>query len=291
MSIEDRNSYPPRHKSVSEVPVSIETPKSLQAVGNKSIEFFTKSFTVIGKENLDEVQAVRERTPNSKFVIATSHLSNLDVPAAIKAFGKEFNLQISATSQNFGLTHQEAMFRIAGKDNFTPLTHTKKTSTNESRGVFDPKDFTDLVLKTENGKTPWIAAHEFSVSGEMQRAKIGSIYLAQKTDSYILPAALEMKGGASMSLEKPTDVIRGAFNKAEAVYHIGKPFKPEPIDVSIIENVIEKRKQGVKPTPEEREQFSTAVALLRQQAEKLGEIIASLLPEEMRGVYKTENAD
>lgn len=287
MSLERKKTFRPTPESKAQEPHSHSTSKELQLIGNKSIEFFTKRFTIDGEENIDEVKALQSKNPESRFIIASSHLSNLDVPAAIKAIGNTFNLQISATSQNFGLTQQEIMFRLGGKENFSPLTHTKKTSTEASRGVFNPEDFSDLIKKTQEGKSVWIAAHEFTVEEKMQRAKIGSVYLAQKTGAYVLPTALELQGGASVSLEKPTDVVKGAFKKANAIYHVGKLIKLEPIDVSVIDHVFEKRKRSEDISIEERKKFSATITLLRQQAQQLSVTIASLLPENMRGVYET----
>ncbi|MDB4992205.1 MAG: hypothetical protein JWL75_450 [Parcubacteria group bacterium] len=266
----------------------IHTEKSMLQAADKGINLLSSNFEIEGENNIKEAVRLRTEDPNRRFMIASSHISNLDAPAAIKAFGNDFDLLISASSQNF--TGANAfLFRIAGKDNFTPLTI--KGPKGKPSGVFNPEDFAPIVTQSAEGKTPWIAAHTFTESGEMQEAKIGSIYLAQKTGSYVIPAALEMRGGGSVSMEGVYEMTKGALNKGEAIYHIGVPYKPEPIDVSIIDKVMRAREQGESVSSEDRKLFSEVLGALRSQAEELGTTIAQLLPEDMRGVYGNEDEE
>ncbi|MEK7574721.1 MAG: hypothetical protein AAB511_00625 [Patescibacteria group bacterium] len=262
------------------------TPESLRKGADKIIDMFSKNFTVAGVENLEMIRRMQLEQPDNRFVITASHLSNLDGPAAIKAFGEDLDLQMAVSSQLFGFTPQELLFRAGGKENFTGVEHKKiKGGHGETRGAFNPNDFIALAEKSSQGKTPWIAISGLSMSGEMLKAKIGPAYLAQKTHSYIIPSALEMKGGGSISVEGLGEMAKAVTKKAEAIYHVGTPIKLEPVDVKIIEDVLAKRKRREKPTKEELAEFSRVVEVLRVQTEQIAKAVSTLLPEKMRGKY------
>lgn len=97
------------------------TPERLQKGAEKVIEYFCKDFTVSGEENLKEIE--EGKVKGNKFVIASSHFSNLDGPAAVKVFGKKLNLQITVDSRHFNLPAQRTMYQYAGQENFSPLDY------------------------------------------------------------------------------------------------------------------------------------------------------------------------
>ncbi|HYV33563.1 MAG TPA: hypothetical protein VE973_01830 [Candidatus Limnocylindria bacterium] len=257
-----------------------QTSEGLRKSSERILKLLSKDFKVEGQENLQEIREIRQQQPDSKFVITSSHISNLDAPAAVKVFGEDLDMQIAVSSRHFGITPQELMYRAIGKENFTAVQN-RKSKSGET-GVFNPDNFTELAQQMEQGKTPWIAAHPFTKSEEMQKVKIGAVYLAQKTKSYLIPAALELRGGGSISMEGPIEILKGALKKPEAIYHIGKPVKLEPVDVSIIDTVLSKRREGEKVTPQESEQFSATIQILRDQAAHIEQTIAQMLPESMR---------
>ncbi|MFI5107282.1 MAG: hypothetical protein ACHP78_00385 [Terriglobales bacterium] len=265
------------------------TPETLRNGVEKIVTFLCKDFSVEGKDNVEEIRRIQEEDANNKFIVTSSHISNLDAPAAIKALGNDLDFQLAVSSTHFGLTPQELMYRMAGKENFTGLDY-RKNKRGSADGAFNPDNFDELAEKMEAGKTPWIAIHPFTASGKMQKARIGPVYLAQKTGSYLVPSALEIKNGGSVSFEGLSELTKAAVKKAEAVFHVGQPIKLEPIDIRIIEEVLQKRQRGEKPTTEELKRFSETTTLLKKQADDVAEIISRMLPERMRGAYGEEAA-
>ncbi|HSR89282.1 MAG TPA: hypothetical protein VLK22_02675 [Candidatus Udaeobacter sp.] len=261
-----------------------ETPTKFRERVKKIVDFFCRNFQVEGKE---EVKQELKENPNAKFVIATSHFSNLDAPATVEALGDILDIQVTAESVHFKRTAaQNLLFKLAGKENFTPLSYEKGKGGNK-HGVFNPADFAGLEEGIEKGKTPWIAVHPWTKEEEMRKAGIGAIYLAHKSGAMIIPAALEYNGG-SVNLEGPWELAKAVAGrkKAEGTYHVGKPIKLLPLDVSIIATVMNKRKQGEVVTADEVKEFSRVSRRLKEDADTVAAAIGTMLPAERRGPYQ-----
>lgn len=260
-----------------------KTPEGLQKGMEKVVKVFCKEFSVEGKENIERTL---KENPNAKFVLAASHFSNLDAPAAVAALGDILDIQITAESVLFeGAAPQRLLFKLAGKENFAPLSYEK--GKRGKHGVFNPDDFSGLGQNVEKGKTPWIAIHPFTKEEEMQSARIGAVYLAHKSGAMVIPAALEYEGG-SISLEGGWELAKAVAGrkKGKGKYHVGNPIKLLPLDVSIIENVMHKRGNGEKVTNEERVEFSRVYKRLKEDANTVAGKIGTMLPPERRGPYQ-----
>jgi len=255
------------------------TPKHLRLYGDKVVDLFCKVFNV---EGLAGIQENKKEDPNKKYIITAAHLNNLDVPAALKVFGPEFNIQITGESvllEKMKYLGHRMMINLAGRENFTPLSY--KEDKEGKHGSFDPENFTELEEKMEDGKTPWIAAHPFSLNGKMKKVSLGPVYLAAKTKAELIPTALDISGG-SVTLEGAAESAKTLVNKSEAIYRIGKPFAVADIDVSIIDRVLGKRKRGESIDRAELAEFNIVHKQLREQADLLGEQLELLLPTEKR---------
>jgi len=240
------------------------------------VRLFCKEFVVYGKDRLENFQ---EQNPDSKFIIISSHNSNLDAPAAVKALGDRVDIQITAESGHFRDLPRRFLFAMAGgKEKFSPLDYKKEgiLSRKNRHGVFNPKNFEELSEKMQRGKTPWMAISPRTDKEITQSPKIGAVYLAHKTGAIIIPTALSLEGGGSANL-KGLGIVKGLAKKGNAAYHIGEPINLPPIDVSIIESVFEKRSRGEKVSREEIGAFRGVHKLMKEQAGQVAEIIAAML--------------
>ncbi len=261
----------------------------LRSLGDLLVNQFCKEFKVKGKE---DIKTEIEKHPENKYIIASSHFSNLDAPAAIKSLGDIFDMQITAESSSFRRFAPQRMFlfRTGGEENFISLDY-HKTNKGKS-GVFNPKNFETIFERIKIGKTPWIAIHAFNEDGEMKEPKIGAIYLAQKTGTKIIPTALEIVGN-SISLEGLVNIAKGILGKAngKAIFHIGQPITLEKIaKINIIEEVFCKRSEGKKITQKERDDFREVLKQLREQANLVGQKIADLLPDNQKGFFRNKES-
>ncbi len=268
---------------MAEQPKKRESPEKFRNWMGKAIDMFCKEFSVQGKE---ELKAVLKANPDAKYVLAASHFSNLDAPAAVEALGDMLDMQITAESVLFeGLTPQRALFAAVGKDRFSPLSYEK--AKHGKHGVFDPEDFNNVAQKVEEGRTPWIAIHPFTTTEKMLDARIGPVYLAHKTGAKIIPGAFEYEGG-SVSLEGAGELFK-AFKerkKGKGTYHVGTPIELLPLDVSIIEIVMNKRANKEKVSSEEKAEFLRVTKRLREDANTVAAKIGTMLPPERRGPYQ-----
>lgn len=251
---------------------------------DKLVKFFCHDFSTEGTDKLFEY---KKNHPDTKFVIMASHTNNLDAPAAVKALGGNFDMLLTGESlllKKLKYLPQRIMINLMGKENFFPLDYVSEKG--KKHGSFNPENFQGLNEKIAAGKTPWIASHAFSREGQMKKANIGPVYLAQKSGASIVPCGLEIHGGSD-SMGGIKEQTKGLVERSETVakFHAGEPIKLSPVDIGIIETVFEKRKNGEKVSGEEKIQFSNTVAALRLQAEGLNSVIAGMLPEKQRGVY------
>jgi len=254
-----------------------KTPLRLRLALEAQIRLLSKNFEIIGEENLAVIRDILEKEPDAKFIIAPSHFSDLDVSAAGKAFGNDLDLQITTESL---LPEQHKI--IPGKENFTSLDF--KEDDNSKRGVFNPENFIAIKEKMNEGKTPWFAIHEFSRETQMEQAKIGAVYLAELTNAYVIPSALEIKG-KNFKLDENGSALGQLKNRLDLSYHIGKPFRLEKFDVSPIASILKKRERGEKLEPGELALAREVHKKLKQQAERVAFSVSAMLPEEQRGEY------
>jgi hypothetical protein len=262
-----------------------KTPRQLKLFGEKSIDLYLKNFSISGNENIEKVKEIKENNPEEKFIISASHLHNLDAPAVLKVFSNIFNIQLTEESvllKKLKYLQPNILITLGNRQNFTPLDYKEKDK--NKHGVFNPENFIELEEKMEEGKTPWIAAHPFSLDGKMKKSSIGPVYLASKTGASIIPTALEITGG-SVNQEGVKENIKALKNRGDGIYHIGSPIKLPSIDVSIIDEVLRKKSQNNEITEEKLLKFAETHKQLREQADVLASHISLLLPEEKRGYY------
>ena len=276
-----------------------KTPSRLIKYGELIINNFCKNYEVDG---FDGLKNFKDEHKEDKFIITGSHMNNLDVPAALKTLGPEFNLQVTGNelfmkrgkylAQNIGVNtlFYDRFTTLGQKDETKTIENTegeKKKVTIES-GVFRPENFTELDKQMEKGRTPWMAAHSFSEEGKMRQVDNGALVEAYRQNAWVIPTALELTSG-SKNLQGIKEITKN-LKDSGAIYHIGQPYKPRALpigyDINILTDVINKRKAGEEISQEEFENFKFVNHFLSEQTEKLGEIISAMLPEEQRGFYQ-----
>lgn len=259
------------------------TGDKLRKLADRAINLLTSSFEVTGEENLAGIRDERGRHPEQPWLIAASHLSNLDAPAAVKALGQDFRIRIMAESMHYDMLGQKMLMKMAGPESFAPVSY--RQGLKRRVGVFDPENFNEIAGIMAAGETPWLAVHPFTDQGEMLSARIGSVYLANKTGARILPVALELRG-ASVSMEGGGELLKALVGKTDAIFHIGEPLSFDGADVGIIEQVLKNRKDGAVITTAQRLAVRAVHEKLSEQAGVVANNIAAMLPEEQRGPYR-----
>ena len=102
-----------------------------------AIRLQVKDIEVIGIETLEKIPT------GSKIIIATTHLTDLDVPLATYALGNKLNLIITNQSTQHKLTEdplENISMHIAGKSNFLPIDYKKKRKIKNPKQI-QPSQF------------------------------------------------------------------------------------------------------------------------------------------------------
>ncbi len=267
-----------------------KTPDRLINYAELMIKTLCKNFEV---NDVDEIKKFREDHQEDKFVITGSHMNNLDVPAAIKTF-KDFNLQITGNElfdTELKYLPQKIGTKALFQDRFTRIG--QKIEGKTESGVFRPENFDELDEQMEAGRTPWMAAHSFSLDGKMRKVDNGALIEAYRQNAWLIPTALELTSG-SKNMQGLGEIAKN-LKDSGATYHVGQPYKPDPLpdglNINILTDVISKRKNGEEISNDEFEKFKKVNHFLSEQTEILGRTIAAMLPEEQRGYYQKNKSE
>lgn len=272
---------PEEHRNSSDHAV---TPEAVRA----KADFAMKQCKEIITSGKDILVNHRENHPDEEYIIAGTHFTGLDVQTALSQLGDHFDIQVTGESLVKDEFLMKKLIDLIGPDRFSDLQY-KKTASGK-KGVFNPENFEELEEKMKEGRTPWMAIHPYTRSKGMLEGRIGAAYLALKTDAWVVPSSVALEGGP-MNLDTPVEFAQQALGrlrgKTKANYYIGEPFKLKPIDnLEIIGSVLEKRSKGIKPTPEERNEFSKVHQELKDRSKQIIGEIMQILPEEYHGIYK-----
>jgi 1-acyl-sn-glycerol-3-phosphate acyltransferase len=264
-AIKDGREKPEEHSS-KRMMLGFESLIRLQ-VGNVKIE---------GREHLDELP--RER----KIIVATTHLTDLDVPLAVSALGNDLDLAIVNMSVHHSFKGEASTYLgmvAAGKDHFIPIDYTKDKETGEKRaGSFNTENFKPMQEALDSGKRVLIAAHNPSHDFEFDKASYGVAYLAELSGALILPVAVQLKSEGDVGMYGSG--VKTFLKKPNAEVHIGAPFEVQKIEgIEEFTAILEKRKSGEKLTKEDLQRFSELKKLLKDQSEQVLKRLAELLPD------------
>lgn len=253
------------------------TPRRLMLALEALAKLQTKSIEVDGKEHIKEIPL------DSKVVVATTHLSDIDVPLATYALGNDLNLVITNESVHHHFKEEAPTnigLHIAGKENFIPIDY-KKVKGKKSPHGFNPDNFVPMAEALEAGKGVVIASRnpspEHETSLKDARGGYGAVYLAEISGAVILPVAVEVISdvGAGM-YDNP---IKTFIKKPDVKIHVGPPIKLEKIEgVERFSELMKKHFEVGRLTTEEFHEFSRIKAALELQSEFLMAKLAELLP-------------
>lgn len=234
---------------------------------------------VVGEQHLKEIPQ------DKKVIIATTHLSDADVPIAAYAICDKFDIAIIHHS-----THDNPSEDVwswagavsAGRKNFLSVKSRKEKG--KVKADFAPEDFEPMKKALEVGKAIVIAAHNPTYDWKLSRkGGLGAVYLAQISDAIILPISVniesESKSGAIVDMRQ--EISRNK-RKLKAQVFIGHPIVLDKINVQKIAEILRKRNGRKSLSPVEKREFSETNAKLRKQSETVMASLAAMLPPEKR---------
>lgn len=248
-------------------------------------EFTIKRPSIEGLQHLSEVP------PNKPLVVATTHLSDVDVTAVAAAINEYRNVGIASQTSNQTDPVMKIGIKAIGKEHFFGVKNYKQKG--PYRYVFDPNDY-DIMKKAmaEEGRAMVIAAHKPVYDLKLPgNPGLGAVYLAQLTDAMILPVALDIQSN------RPTgnsDDALGAFKRfflrqrPRSRIIIGKPFELDKIPQEQLKTVKYALKHDLRHSAPNDASIEgrRVVDQLKKQGNLVMKALASLLPEQKRGPWE-----
>lgn len=228
----------------------------------------------VGKIKVSGLDNLKSIPPDTKTIILTTHLTDLDVPIAIHATADKMNI----TTMNMSVHHSPfgkqgefstyAGMQIAGKDNFLPIDYKKGDDGKKISKPFNPDNFEPAVKAMSEGRTILMAAHNPSEKPIQNLDEVkggyGGVYLAALTGAYIFPVTVTLDRASGMH----GDTIKTMKEKPNSEVIIGEPFKIEKIDgIENLSKLTKKREDGIILNEEEISEFLRITKALREQSQ------------------------
>ena len=242
--------------------------------------FDIKKPTIEGLENL----------PSTPCVVATTHLSDIDVQEVVVAVANIRKVGMATQSTN--LTHPlfEPFFKLMGMNNFFPITNTYNKWNTKYSLIFD--DFKKMHNGIEQEeRTIVISAHNPTQEWKLpEKPGVGAVILAHMTNVQIIPAAVDIQ--CPTPVAQTTDSLTRIKNFITMKRPKAKIYFCKPLQLSKIPNdklipVINlyNRDEREKMSKEEIASANKTLDGLKVEAEKLMLSLASKLPSSKRGKW------
>lgn len=241
----------------------------------------------IGKIQTHGEEHLKEIPPDKKVIIATTHISDLDVPIATLKLGKYFDIAITNQSLHHSFWVEPGTnigIRIAGRENFIPID-TKKLE-GKKQGEFNPQNFAPMRDALEKGKAIIIAAHNPTQKWKLSKGGYGAVYLTAISENVvILPVVVNIESDEPLGMAEA--ILKNVIKRPDASVYIQKPIELEKINgVEDFERILGKRKRGERLTKKERLRFSELKTALEKRSGQIMHALALDLPEKKRGEYQ-----
>jgi hypothetical protein len=259
------------------------TPKRLRLALEATLKLSVKEVKVQGEENIKQIPK------DAKVIIATTHISDIDMPIVAATLAKYFNIAIANMSVHHSF-HAEAStnigIRIAGRNNFIPIDY-KKVTDGKRASSFNPDNFEPMKAALEDGKAVVVAAHNPTKEWSLPKGGYGVSYLSDIAGDnvVILPVAVNLESEGAVGMFE--DQVKTVLKRPVANIQIGEPITLEKIPgIEDFSSIMHRRRNGEALTPEDRERFSELSDALRVQSDTVMQKLAHYVPEEKRGVYQ-----
>lgn len=206
---------------------------------------------VEGAGNL--LETTKKTEENEGIIFATSHLTDVDVPAAASVVSEFRHIGVTVASTNMGLWHQRIPYKLVGMDNFFQVPYGRDLSVekdaidNKYALPFNSDDYLGLQEKiTDSGLSVITAAHNpmsnigIKNDGELPE-KAGKLapHLSLATGATIIPVLMQVEGQKRNPNQLNDNAIHLKWLLGKKVVRLvfGETIKPSPDEVEAYANV------------------------------------------------------
>jgi 1-acyl-sn-glycerol-3-phosphate acyltransferase len=275
------------------------SPRLMRAL-EAQVKFLFGDIEVVGTENLKKLN------PKTKFIFATTHTSDNDVPLVAATLGHDFDLVISDMSIHRSTRKAlQAMdptiigLKIAGKDNFLPVSYSQKKEKTPGKkakevvreGRINAGDALAVKTALDNGKTVVIAAHNRSEGRLSSSPGYLAVRAAQITENaVVIPIAVQIGEPAEiLGIGDPKNILETRRKKPNVKITIGEPLEFDDQITRLAGDRIEQILQdGAIPRGRV---LAKATRVFRMDGERLMRALASLFPVEKKGRWQEIDTD
>lgn len=266
-----------------------ETSRRLMLGLKANLAPFVGNLYTEGEDNLDKIPK------GTSIIWAMTHAtSDVELQSAMVVVGDRFNTVMTDHSTHHSMEDAVPFLsqKLAGMDNFYPISYKRGEKGGKGREVFSVSDFVRMLQAFKEDKAVAIAAHnpvydtvlpENAGHGMIALASLASSRLGK--DALIVPIAMDFHEEEPLAIggnvcKVATDFVHR--KKTDVTVHVGEPMGISPVDM---ETYLHIRTKKEATTREDVETIGALNEQLREQGWKVMERLAVMLPTKKRGTW------
>jgi len=187
-------------------------------------------FLAAGSVEVSGLQNVDKLDKSEKILIASTHITDVDIPIAASVLADKLDLSITGMSLFNSLSNgvvRRLFIAAPGKKHFNPIPYDVDKNGVQRPSIFNRESFVQILQNIDDGKKPIIAAHAPLKNNQIPtKPGIAVPYLASTANSYILPVAVEFYN-KDEKLGMAEHRIHTLLAREALKVTIGEPFKLE----------------------------------------------------------------
>lgn len=228
-----------------------------------------------------------------KLVIATTHLSDIDMDTAIATIAPYRDVSVASQSTHLENPISGRLMRWATENEIYGVSSKfGKKPTRLPTYRFNPKDYEAMKVALEKGRAMVIAAHKPAYEWKLpDKPGLGAVYLAQTSGATILPTAVDVQYPEFIDLSPINPgvlrrLLQGKRPDVRVVF--GRPMRLNPIPSEKLMNVTKffNHDERNRMTKDEIEEAKTTLKTLQLQGSEVMKSLADMLPRNKRGRWQ-----
>ncbi len=231
-----------------------------------------------------------EKLPPTPCVVATTHLSDIDVQEVAMVVANQRKIGIASQETNLTYAPFVPFVKAIGRENFFPVTNSyTKGHAGYSLRIEDLKGMEEGIKK--DGRTMIVAAHNPTHNWQLaENPGMAAVILAHMANVPLVPAALDIESKTPVA--QSTDILPRVKNFLTLNRPSAKVIFGEPMDLAeITEDKLQAAVGLYSPdqrrnmTPEQVAEARETLGILQKESQEMMEALASKLPPEKRGKW------
>lgn len=233
-----------------------------------------------------------EKIPPQPCVIATTHLSDIDVQEVALAVADQRRVGVASQETNLTFAPFVPFVKAIGKENFFPVTNSYSKGHAGYSLRMEDLDKMEEGIKQDR-RTMIVAAHNPTHNWALaEHPGMAAVILAHKANVPLVPAALDIDSKTPVA--QSTDMVTRVKNFATLNRPGAKITFGDPVNLAEISE--EKLRAAVglyspdqrrNMTPEQINEAQETLTILQNESEAMMKSLASKLPPEKRGKWGT----